>query len=230
MVPRSRPPRAGACSGRGVPHAPNPAATARQGYDHAHDRLAAQQAACHHEPCLVLRLEPRGRLVGRQLRAATRAHGIVGHLRHGAEERGEGHVERQVDAQAQHHGRRAQQVEREADGQADKERRHRGDARHHGGHDGCLRRDERALQAERVGPVGGQEHCHDGHGHHGARHRLPRPARCPLRPRVRSQHVPRLEVVHDVARQAARHQPPRRPRRTAAPAPRRRGRPRPRAR
>ena len=129
---------------------------------------------------------------------------VVGELDAGAQEGRERHVERQVHAQADHHGRNAEPVHDDAGDKAACEPRHARDARDHGGDHACLRGHKALVGAEGVRTIGGDERDHDGCGDQGA-HDAADGLADPLRARVGAQHGAGLKVVHDIARKAARH-------------------------
>ena len=129
---------------------------------------------------------------------------VVGELDAGAQEGRERHVERQVHAQTDHHGRNAEPVHDDAGDKATCEPRHARDARDHGGDHACLRGHKALVGAKGVRTIGGDERDHDGGGDQGA-HDAADGLADPLRARVGAQHGAGLKVVHDVARKAARH-------------------------
>ena len=129
---------------------------------------------------------------------------VVGELDAGAQECRERHVERQVHAQADHHGRNAEPVHDDAGDKAAHEPRHARNTRDHGGDDAGLRGNKALIGAKGVRTIGGDERDHDGGGDQGA-HDAADGLADPLRARVGTQHGAGLKVVHDVARKAARH-------------------------
>ena len=129
---------------------------------------------------------------------------VVGEFDAGAQESRERHIERQVHAQADHHGRNAEPVHDDAGDKAARKPRHARDARDHGGDHACLCGNEALVGTKGVRTIGGDERDHDGGGDQGA-HDAADGLADPLRARVGAQHGAGLKVVHDVARKAARH-------------------------